>query len=98
MVRHLLESVEPAHWLKECGATRWLDFGSGAGLPAIPLALLFFNVGVELGQLLFIAAMLGFIAAVRRVRFPVPGWATLVPPYAIGSVAMFWVVQRVAAF
>jgi len=39
VVRHLLESVEPAHWLKECGATRWLDFGSGAGLPAIPLAI-----------------------------------------------------------
>jgi hypothetical protein len=29
---------------------------------------------------------------------PLPGWAELVPPYAIGSVAMFWVLQRIAAF
>ena len=39
VARHVLESLEPAHWLKDCGAKRWLDFGSGAGLPAIPLAL-----------------------------------------------------------
>jgi 16S rRNA (guanine527-N7)-methyltransferase len=37
--RHLIESVEPAHWLKTSGAHRWLDFGSGGGLPALPLAL-----------------------------------------------------------
>ena len=73
---------------------------SEAGLPEghIPLALLFFNVGVETGQLLFIAAVLTFIALVRRSRVPLPRWAELVPPYAIGSVAMFWVIQRVAAF
>ena len=39
VVRHLLESIEPAHWLEASGARRWLDFGSGAGLPAIPLAI-----------------------------------------------------------
>src|SRR5262245_9678365 len=37
--RHLLESIAPARALRESGATRWLDFGSGAGLPAIPLAI-----------------------------------------------------------
>jgi 16S rRNA (guanine527-N7)-methyltransferase len=37
--RHLLESIAPAHWLKESGCARWIDFGSGAGLPAIPLAI-----------------------------------------------------------
>ncbi|WP_372521852.1 HupE/UreJ family protein [Sulfuricaulis sp.] len=73
---------------------------SEIGLPQghIPLALLFFNVGVELGQLLFIAAALSFIALLRRVRFRFPRWTTFIPPYAIGSVSMFWVIQRVAAF
>jgi hydrogenase/urease accessory protein HupE len=70
------------------------------GLPEgnIPLALLFFNAGVEIGQLLFIAAMLSCIALIRRARFRFPRWTELVPPYAIGSVAMFWVFQRAAAF
>jgi 16S rRNA (guanine527-N7)-methyltransferase len=38
--RHLRESIEPAHWLKACGAERWIDFGSGGGLPAIPLGMI----------------------------------------------------------
>ena len=70
------------------------------GLPhgQIPLALLFFNVGVEAGQLLFVAAVLALVWPVRRARLALPGWAGLVPPYAIGSVAMFWVIERIAAF
>ena len=39
VARHVIESLEPARWLQDLGAKRWLDFGSGAGLPAIPLAL-----------------------------------------------------------
>jgi len=39
VARHIVESIEPAYWLNECGAKRWLDFGSGAGLPAIPLII-----------------------------------------------------------
>ena len=39
VLRHLAESIEPAHWLRESGAGRWLDFGAGAGFPAIPLSL-----------------------------------------------------------
>ena len=71
-----------------------------AGLPQgrIPLALLCFNVGVELGQLLFIAGVLSFIAAVRRLPLRFPVWSERVLPYAIGSVSMFWMFQRVAAF
>ncbi len=70
------------------------------GLPhnAIPLALLFFNVGVEIGQLLFIAAASSVIALARRLRLPWPRWAELIPPYAIGGAAMFWVIQRISAF
>ena len=70
------------------------------GLPQheIPLALLMFNVGVEVGQLLFIGAVLGLIAVLRGVRVAVPRWLALVPPYVIGSAATYWLIQRVAAF
>ncbi len=37
--RHLVESLEPSAWLRESGAGSWLDFGSGAGYPAIPLSI-----------------------------------------------------------
>jgi hydrogenase/urease accessory protein HupE len=77
---------------------------SQVGLPqtAIPVALLFFNVGVEIGQLLFIAFVFAVIALARQVlrRFamPQPAWTWRVPPYAIGSVAAFWAIQRIVAF
>jgi hydrogenase/urease accessory protein HupE len=74
------------------------------GLPqnAIPLALLFFNVGVEIGQLLFVAAVLaaGALArvALRRLSLAPPRWLWRVPPYAIGSLAGFWTIERIASF
>jgi hydrogenase/urease accessory protein HupE len=73
---------------------------SQVGLPQghIPVALLFFNLGVEAGQLLFIAAILSVIAVGQRLEASLPRWAELVPPYAIGSVAMLWVIERVIAF
>lgn len=37
--RHVVESLEPAGWLAAAGINDWLDFGSGAGFPAIPLAI-----------------------------------------------------------
>ena len=85
------------------GLMHGLGFASGlseAGLPAahIPTALLFFSMGVEAGHFMFIGAVLSLIALARRVKWPVLRWAPLVPPYAIGSIAMFWVIQRMAAF
>lgn len=73
---------------------------SEVGLPqrAIPVALAFFNVGAEIGQLVFVAAVLGIFALVRRLGISVSRRAELVPAYAIGGVAAFWVVERVAAF
>ena len=74
------------------------------GLPqqSIPIALLFFNVGVEIGQLLFIAAVLVAIALARRItrriNVPRPAWSWAVPPYVIGSLSAFWVIQRTAGF
>jgi hydrogenase/urease accessory protein HupE len=74
------------------------------GLPqnSIPIALLFFNVGVEIGQLFFIASVFAVIALgrriERRINVPHPAWAWALPPYAIGSLAVFWVIQRIAVF
>ncbi len=74
------------------------------GLPplSIPVALLFFNIGVEIGQLMFIAAVFAVMAIGRRLAqrlpMPLPGWLWRVPPYAIGGLASFWVLERVAAF
>jgi hydrogenase/urease accessory protein HupE len=73
---------------------------SETGLPQgfIPAALLLFNLGVEVGQLAFVAVVLAASAALRRLWRPLPAWGPLVPPYLIGSLAMFWVIQRVAQF
>jgi hydrogenase/urease accessory protein HupE len=73
---------------------------SEVGLPAghIPAALFFFNVGVEIGQLLFVAVVLGLAALFGLARRPLPRWAALTPAYLIGSLAMFWVIQRVSVF
>jgi hydrogenase/urease accessory protein HupE len=85
------------------GLMHGLGFAGGlseAGLPVghIPTALAFFSLGVETGHFLFIGVVLSLIALVRRVRIAFPRWIEVVPPYAIGAVAMFWVIQRIAAF
>ncbi|WP_206046906.1 HupE/UreJ family protein [Mangrovimicrobium sediminis] len=70
------------------------------GLPqsAVPAALLFFNVGVEIGQLLFVAAVLLFGWVARQaLRSEPPRWRE-VPAYAVGALAMFWVIERTAGF
>ena len=74
------------------------------GLPQteIPIALLFFNVGVEVGQLLFIAAVFGTFWLLRRstqgINMLQVTWAPALSAYVIGSLAIFWVVQRTLAF
>jgi len=73
---------------------------SEIGLPqsGIPMALLSFNLGVELGQLAFVLALVVVYQAVKRIPLKLPQWSQLVAPYAIGSVAAFWVVERILAF
>jgi hydrogenase/urease accessory protein HupE len=83
------------------GLIHGLGFAGGlndAGLPLahIPTALLFFSLGVESGHFLFIAVVLSSIDLMARIRIPFPRWTELVPPYAIGAIAMFWVIQRTA--
>jgi len=77
---------------------------ANVGLPPkeIPTALLFFNVGVEAGQLLFIAGVFAIQRLARWVmqctNLSLPHWTSAIPPYAIGGLAFFWVFQRTIAF
>jgi hydrogenase/urease accessory protein HupE len=72
------------------------------GLPAnsIPLALLFFNIGVEIGQLLFIAAVLATAALLSRLAASriEPRRAVVIPAYMIGGIASYWAIERISGF
>ena len=71
------------------------------GLPqqAIPLALVFFNVGVELGQLLFVAAVLLLGWLLHQLKQPkLLDRAELVAVYSIGGLASFWLIERISGF
>jgi hypothetical protein len=70
------------------------------GLPQtdIPLALLFFNVGVEVGQLMFVAGVLTVTWMIQKAKFRWPVWVEQAPAYAIGSLAAFWFIQRTVSF
>jgi HupE / UreJ protein len=79
------------------------------GLPqhAIPVALLFFNLGVEVGQLVFVAAVLSLISMLRHVAARLSE-AVVVKrafdrldvaiAYGIGVVAAYWLIERTSAF
>jgi len=73
---------------------------SEIGLPqqAIPLALVFFNVGVELGQLLFVATVLILFWALRLKQSVFYERAETLAVYAIGSFSSFWLIERVMLF
>jgi hydrogenase/urease accessory protein HupE len=80
------------------------------GLPqhAIPIALLFFNIGVEIGQLLFVTTVLSLIALSGYVASQVLSEPALIKrtfdrldvtaAYAIGVAAAYWLVERTTAF
>lgn len=70
-----------------------------AGLPAndVPLALLSFNVGIEIGQVTFVAAVLAGTAALRSLLATLPAWAYRVPVYAMGTASSYWILVRAAA-
>lgn len=70
------------------------------GLPQqeISIALLMFNVGVETGQILFVGAVLLLMAVVKRLPISWPKGSWRLMPYAIGTTAAFWTVQRIDSF
>ena len=70
------------------------------GLPqtAIPLALLTFNVGVEVGQLMFVAAVLALRFVGARFLRGDFSWLPVATAYGVGSVAAYWTIERIAGF
>ena len=97
--------TERAPWLVAFAFGLLHGFGfAGAlaevGLPQsdIPLALLSFNLGVEAGQLLFVAAVVGALGVGRTLVAAPPRWVRQAPAYAIGPLAAFWLIERAAAF
>jgi hydrogenase/urease accessory protein HupE len=79
------------------------------GLPqhAIPVALLFFNVGVEIGQLVFVAVVLSLIWLLHHVASQLLEAAfvrrafdrlDVAVAYGIGGVAAYWLIERTTAF
>ena len=69
---------------------------SAAGLPSadLPLALVSFNVGVELGQLAFVAVVLLLARGLRALALTWPRPVEVLPAYAVGSLGAFWLIQR----
>ncbi len=70
------------------------------GLPqtTIPAALLFFNIGVEVGQILFVFFVLSCLWVLKKTELKLPKWAPNIPIYAIGGIASFWLIERVLSF
>jgi hydrogenase/urease accessory protein HupE len=81
------------------GLLHGFGFASGlstVGMPRaeVPLALAMFNVGVELGQLAFVALILLCHRAAKTLEFRWPRTAELAPAYLIGSLGAYWTIQR----
>lgn len=81
------------------GLLHGFGFASGLtsiGLPQaeIPLALLLFNVGVELGQLAFVALILLLERSFATLEIRWPRAVEMLPGYAVGSLGAFWTLQR----
>jgi len=71
---------------------------TSAGLPRqdLPWALFSFNVGVELGQLGFVALVLAMGRSFRVLEVRWPRWVQALPGYTVGTLGAFWTIQRVA--
>jgi hydrogenase/urease accessory protein HupE len=81
------------------GLLHGLGFASAlqdVGLPQnnIPLALFLFNIGVETGQLVFVFVILLLLSALYLSKFQLPKWSYKFPAYLIGTLAMYWFIDR----
>lgn len=70
---------------------------TSAGLPRheLPLALVSFNLGVELGQLGFVALILALERSFHILEVRWPRWVRALPGYTVGSLGAFWTLQRI---
>jgi hydrogenase/urease accessory protein HupE len=83
------------------GLLHGFGFASGlttTGMPKaeLPLALLFFNVGVESGQLVFVFTALALVRSFKVLEVRWPRWAEALPGYMVGSLGAYWTIQRTA--
>ena len=83
------------------GLLHGFGFASGlstVGMPKaeIPLALLMFNIGVEIGQIAFVVLMLSIYRALTLLQFRWPHWVEFAPGYVIGALGAYWTIQRTA--
>jgi HupE/UreJ protein len=71
---------------------------SSAGLPAkdLPIALVGFNVGVEIGQVAFVLLVLLLERSFQQLEIRWPRWVERLPGYTVGSLGAFWTLQRTA--
>ena len=69
----------------------------GLDAESLPLALLYFNIGVELGQLAFVFLVLGLYHAHRRLEAVLPAWSATTGIYAVGGIASYWFLARTMA-
>ncbi|OQX77635.1 MAG: hypothetical protein B6D54_01455 [Epsilonproteobacteria bacterium 4484_65] len=71
------------------------------GLPqqAVTLALVFFNIGVELGQLIFVATVVLMVVLLQRLTYPaLLNKLQTAVVYMIGGVSAFWLIERTLSF
>jgi len=83
------------------GLLHGFGFASGLtsmGLPKaeIPLALLLFNVGVEIGQIAFVVLVVLLERSFRVLEVRWPRLVELLPGYAVGTLGAYWAIQRTA--
>jgi len=71
---------------------------SGVGLPRaeLPLALLSFNLGLEIGQVAFVLLIVLLQHLLQQLEISWPRWVEALPAYMVGSLGAFWTMQRTA--
>lgn len=75
------------HGLGFAGALNEIGLPEQSQLPA----LLFFNLGIEVGQIAIVVVVLG---ALSLLTFKVAKWVSTIPIYIVGGIACFWFIQR----